>query len=238
MVKFNGVQVGYVKKIILSKIDPRKVEIILDIEKNIPITTSTFATLTSQGITGVSYVNLSAASSDLTLLKKMPDEPYPVIPAKPSLFNQLDNILKEVSVSVSKVSKQAQLMFNEENAEYVKHTLANLERFSDVIAKNSNQIDSGLQDAAQFFKNVSEVSKTLPDVMKNIKLGGENLSKTMLAGKTAVNKISQQTLPPAILLLNKLNSIAANLEKVSNEMRRNPSVVIRGTKPPAAGPGE
>lgn len=79
-VKYNGVQVGYVKEIRLNQNDPRQVEILLDIEEGTPVTTSTFATLNSQGITGVSYIGLSASTSNLTPITKMPGEPYPVIP--------------------------------------------------------------------------------------------------------------------------------------------------------------
>lgn len=251
-VKYNGVQVGFVKKIKLNKNDPRQVEITLNIEDDTPITTSTSATLISQGITGVTYVGLSASSADLTPLQKMPGEPYPVIPAKPSLFNQLDSILKEVAESVSKVSTEAQRIFNDENALYVKNSLANMERISTVIANNSDNINRSLQSADVFLVNMAKVSKDFPQIIKELKVGvtkfnslatdmskaGKNVSKTMVAGKDTLDTISQQTLPPAVLLLRRLNAISANLEKVSNEMRQNPSVVIRGTTPPKPGPGE
>lgn len=251
-VKYNGVQVGYVKAIKLNVTDPRQVEILLNIQEGTPITTSTSATLISQGITGVTYMGLSAGSSDLTPLRKMSGEPYPVIPAKPSLFNQLDTILKEVSDNVNKVSNQAQLVFNEENSKYLKNSLANMERFTTVIAKNSDNINNSLKSADVFLANMSKVSKDFPEIVKELKVGvakfntmaiemssaGKNVSDTMVAGKTAVDKLSQQTLPPAINLLRRLNTIAANLEKVSNEMRLNPSVVIRGSTPPKPGPGE
>lgn len=251
-VKFNGVQVGFVKEIKLNKNDPRQVEILLSIEEGTPVTTSTSATLISQGITGIAYVGLSAGSSELTPLEKMPGEPYPVIPAKPSLFNQLDSILKEVSENVNKVSNQAQMIFNEQNSTYIKNSLANMERFSNVIAENSENINRSLKNTDVFLANMSKVSKDFPEILKELKIGvarfnnlaadmsaaGNNVSKTMIAGKHAVNKISNQTIPPAVTLLRRLNDIAANLEKVSNDMRQNPSVVIRGTTPPRRGPGE
>ena len=60
----------------------------------------------------------------------------------------------------------------------------------------------------------------------------------MAAGEITFNQLSQQTIPPAITLINHLNKIAVNLEKVSNEMSQNPAVVIRGTTAPKPGPGE
>ncbi|AMP89320.1 MlaD family protein [Legionella pneumophila] len=251
-VKFNGVQVGYVKEIKLNKNDPRQVELLLNIEKSTPITTSTSATLITQGITGVTYVGLSAGSSDLTPLRKMPGEPYPVIPSKPSLLNQLDAVLKEVAENVGAVSEKAQLIFNEENADNVKKSLANIERITEIIADNGQSIDSSLNNFDVFVANMAKASKQFPQLIKDLKTGiskfksladnmsaaGKDVSKTMIAGKNTIDQISQQAIPPAVILLRRLNAISANLEKVSNEMRQNPSVIIRGTKAPKLGPGE
>ncbi|BCA96362.1 ABC transporter substrate-binding protein [Legionella antarctica] len=251
-VKYNGVQVGNVKRIKLNSNDPRQVEITLSIEEGTPITTSTSATLISQGITGVTYLGLSASTSNLTPIQKMPGEPYPVIPTKPSLFNQLDTILKEVSENVNKLSTEAQRIFNEENAKHIKESLANIERVTKVVANNNDKINKSLNSADIFLANMAKVSSDFPQLVKELKLGAvkfnsaatnigkasKSVSKTMDSGKNTIEKISQQTLPPAIILLRRLNDIAANLEKVTNEMRQNPSVLIRGTKPPKSGPGE
>lgn len=250
-VKFNGVQVGYVKEIKLNKNDPRQVELLLNIEKSTPITTSTSATLITQGITGVTYVGLSAGSSELTPLRKMPGEPYPVIPSKPSLLNQLDAVLKEVAENVGAVSEKAQLIFNEENADNVRKSLANIERITEIIADKGQTIDSSLNNLDVFVANMANASKQFPQLIKDLKTGiskfksladnmsaaGKDVSKTMIAGKNTIDQISQQAIPPAVILLRRLNAISANLEKVSNEMRQNPSVIIRGTKAPKLGQG-
>jgi phospholipid/cholesterol/gamma-HCH transport system substrate-binding protein len=251
-VKYNGVQVGFVKKIELNTNDPRQVELTLSVETNIPITTSTTATLISQGITGTTYVGLSASSSDLTPIQRMAGEPYPVIPAKPSLFNQLDTLIKEVSENVNKLSVQTQKIFNEQNALYIKHTLNNVDQVTRVFANNSANISTSIKNMDLFLVNLSRVSKQFPHILKELDMGvrkfnslatdmsaaSKSVSKTMVSGKNTIDQISQQAVPSATILINRLNAISANLEKVSSEMRQNPSVVIRGTKPPQPGPGE
>lgn len=251
-VKYNGVQVGFVKNIKLNTNDPRQVELTLSIEQQIPITTSTTATLISQGITGATYVGLAAGTSDITPLQKMDGEPYPVIPAKPSLFNQLDSLLKEVAENVNKVSTQTQKIFNEENAKHVQNLLDNLEQISHVVAEKSANLNSIVKNTDEFIANLSLMSKDFPSVMNDLKAGmktfnslatdmsaaSKSVSKTMASGRNTLDQISQQTVPSATSLLNRLNAISANLEKVSKELRQNPSVVIRGTKPPKPGPGE
>lgn len=244
-VKYNGVKVGFVRKITLNRRDPQQVKILLNIEEGTPITTSTSATLISQGITGTTYVGLSASSSDLTPLEKLPSEPYPIIPAKPSLFNQLDKALKDVSENVNKVSLEISRIFDRENAKYIKKTLANLESFSGVIAKNGKHIDQSLANADILIKNLTDASHQLPEVVRDLKVtvnamtkAGNKVSSAMDAGKTTIKQISQQALPPTVTLIRRLDAIAANLEKVSSQMRQNPAVVIRGTTPPKPGPGE
>lgn len=251
-VKYNGVQVGFVKKIALNDNDPRQVELTLSIESNVPITTSTTAALISQGITGVTYVGLAATSPDLTPIALIDDEPYPVIPSRPSLFNQLDAIVKEVADNINKVSIQTQRVFTDDNAASFKNSLANLEHFTSVLSENSIHIQQSMKSADVFLANMAVLSHDLPDMVKELKLGVHKfnlmasdvskaslkLSSAMVSGKSTLDQMSQQTLPEATILLEHLNTISANLEKVSNEVRQNPSVVLRGTKPPLPGPGE
>ncbi|KTD33403.1 ABC transport system periplasmic substrate binding protein [Legionella nautarum] len=251
-VKYNGVKVGFVSKIELNHHDPRQVEILLNIEEGTPITVSTMATLISQGITGNTYVGLSAESSDLTPLRAAPHQPYPIIPAKPSLFNQLDKVLKEVSVNVNKVSVKISQVFSKDNLDNLNHTLANIRSFSDVLAKNSPNLNHSLKSVEVLLQNSADLSEEFPEIVTDLKSGlkkfnsmatsltnaGNKVSTTMATGKTAIDKISQQTIPPMITLMRRLDVIAANLEKISKEMRQNPAIVIRGTTPPQPGPGE
>lgn len=241
-VKFNGVQIGNVYQINLSHNDPQEVQILLNIEEGTPITTSTYATLISQGITGNVFIGLTASSSDLTPLRKLPNETYPIIPTKPSLFNQLDSVLKEVSENVNAVSVKFKEIFDKQNINNIKSTLSNLESFTNMLSKNNNNIERSLN-------NIADASNDLPAVIKNLKtsiqqltreisIAGQSMTKTMDAGRVTINKINQQALPSTVTLLQHLNNVAANLEQVSFLIKQNPSVIIRGSTPPKPGPGE
>jgi len=251
-VKFNGVQVGFVKKIQLNTNDPRQVELTLSVEKDIPITTSTTATLISQGITGVANIGLAASSSELTPIKRMEGEPYPVIPARPSLFNQIDSIIKDVSENVNKLSVQTQKIFNQQNAQYIQETLANIDEVTSVLSKNSKNLQDSIHNMDVFLANLAKISNEFPGTVTDFRQGvkkfnslanymstaSQDVSKAMMSGKNTFEQLSQQTVPSITTLLQRLNTISANLEQVSNEMRQNPSVVVRGTAPPKKGPGE
>jgi len=230
-VKFNGVKVGMVTNVELSRFDPQQIKILLNVEEGTPITTSTQATLLTQGITGTTYLGLVATSSSFLPLQKTPGEPYPVIPSKPSFFNQLEHTINEISQSFKRV-------LSKENAENLKKSLVNLEKITNVIAKNENNINDSLRDLPKVVSELKAGITKFTNMADDMSVAGKQVSVTMKSGQTGLDKFSQQTLPPAILLLRRLDAIAANLEKVSVQMRQNPAVIIRGNTPPQSGPGE
>ena len=231
VVKYNGVKVGLVDQIELNQFDPQQVKIQLKIEEGTPITISTHASLINQGITGAVYLGLSASSPSPFPLQKTPGEPYPVIPYKPSFLSRLEQSIDDVSVGVKRI-------FDKENALYLKNSLANMQEVTNVIAKNTTQLNQSLKDLPLLIKELKTGVGKFTDMSGDMSTAGKQVTVTMRTGKNAINKITQQTLPPIVLLLNRLDLIAANLEKVSAQMRQNPAVIIRGTAPLKSGPGE
>ncbi len=231
VVKYNGVKVGVVNKIELNQFDPQQVKIELKIVEGTPITTSTHATLINQGITGNTYLGLSATSPSLFPLQKTPGEPYPVIPYTPSFFSQLEKNINDVSIGIKRI-------FDKENAESLKNSLNNIERVTNIMAENDAKFRETLQDLPTLIKSIQNSVRKFSSMTGEMSSASKQVSSTMLAGKNSIDKLSQQAIPPAVLLLQRLDSIAVNLEKVSNQMRQNPAVIVRGTTQPQPGPGE
>lgn len=231
LVKFNGVKVGYINEIKLNKADPQKVKILLKIQEGTPITICTKATLIAQGITGTTYLGLSVTSSNTTPLVKKPGEKYPVIPYEPSFLNKLEQTIEDLSESLNR-------MLNQENTKNLTKILHDLEIVTNVFANNKKSINATLQELPKLLNDVRSSVDSFTDMSHDVATAGKQLNNTMKAGRNAIDKISQQAIPPAVILLQRLDVIATNLEKMSVEMRQNPSVIIRGTAPPKLGPGE
>ncbi len=202
-VKYNGVPVGQVKIIEINHQNPQQVRLLLEIEDSTLITMSTVAMLISQGITGTTYVGLTATSSDLQPLKQLPNEPYPIIASRPSLFYQLDKVLKEVSENINSVSIEVKKIFDNKNAMHIKHILNN----TDII-----------------MRDLSKSTYVLPKITQDFDM--------------SLHKIQSIAIPSTITFINKLNTIASQLEQLSKNINQNPSIILRGSTPPQAGPGE
>ena len=231
VVKYNGVKVGLVNKIEIDQFDPRKVKIQLKIEDGTPITSGTEATLINQGITGVTYLGLSTKSATLFPLQKKKGEPYPVIPYKPSFLSMLETSVEDISTSLKQV-------FSDENSQAFKKTLAHIEVITHAIAKNEENLNKSLQNLPELISDFKVGISKFSEMSVSMSQAGAQVGTTMRSGKIAINKFSEQTLPPINILLSRMDVIAANLEKMSAELRQNPSIIIRGTVPPKSGPGE
>ncbi|MDP3705161.1 MAG: MlaD family protein [Legionellaceae bacterium] len=231
LVKFNGVKVGSISTIELNQADPQQVKILLKIQEGTPISISTQATLISQGITGTTYLGLTATSPTTAPLIRKPGEQYPVIPYKSSFFNQLEKTIEEVSVGMKQI-------LSKDNAENLSLALKNLQTITDVFAKNSKVLNQTLRQFPELLTEVKDSVGRFSEMSHDVAAAGKQLNVTMKAGRGAIDKISQQAIPPAVILLRRLDLIAANLEQVSVELRQNPSIIIRGSAPPKPGPGE
>ncbi len=230
-VKYNGVKVGFVSDIELSPFDPQRVKLTLKIEEGMPITMGTRATLIAQGITGTTYLGLTATSPSLVPLAKTPNEPYLVIPYKPSFYFLLEK-------NINRLSEQVNRIFDKKNTKNLSLTLSHIEQVTAIIANNSSHLNQSFRELPLLMSSLERSAKKFNTMADNVSVAGTQFTTTMKAGKNSIDQISQQTIPAAVIMLHRLDTIAANLEIVSRQLRQNPSVIIRGSAPPKLGPGE
>lgn len=216
-VEYNGVNVGEVSSVKLDSKNPHLVTVLLSIKSDTPITMGTTATLTTRGITGITYIALKDKSTDMRPLVKLPNEPYPVIKTAPSLFMRLDTALNKLSVNMEKVTEAFQTLFDSENQQAIKATFQNMAKFTGTLADNTEKLNILLENASRASRN----------------LGPMLLSTT---GTMAV--LQNQTLPATYRLLTNMNDAARSLAEVSAEIKQNPSILIRGVNRQTLGPGE
>jgi len=114
-VKYRGISVGKVSRLRISPTNSERVEVQINILKSTPIKESTVARLTAQGITGLSYINLSLGENNAPELVCKDDEEYPVIKTVPSFFENFENSLGSVSSKLAKTLSQNEELLNDKN---------------------------------------------------------------------------------------------------------------------------
>jgi phospholipid/cholesterol/gamma-HCH transport system substrate-binding protein len=230
-VKFNGVDVGFVDKIRLNPLNPQQVRLVLRIQENTPISEATRSSLLSQGITGLTFIGLTAEKVQAPKLKKLPNEDYPVILSTPSLLFRLDQTVQSMAQNINQVSKNLNEIFDTENKAAFTRSLTNLRNITDTFDKNAKNIDETLQSLRKLVDNSASASDKLPKLMSQFE-------STLKTGNQSLQNLSQQTLPATEQIIVKLKRSLDNIEQLTGELNKNPSMLIRGRAPVATGPGE
>jgi len=108
-VQYRGIPVGGV---IDMKIDPESVErvlVVIEVAADAPIREDTEATLALQGITGLSYIQLTGGTQEAAALKAAPGQRRPVIKSRPSelaaIFEAAPEMLNRALKRVSSLAR-------------------------------------------------------------------------------------------------------------------------------------
>ena len=230
LVKYNGVKVGVISSISLDK-NPSLVQLVLQIEEGTPITVDTSASLVAQGITGTTFLGLSVSSNNRTLLTAKPGCLFPVIPYHPSMLLQLETVIQDIGKSIKS-------LMSKENSDNFKKILDNFQKVSKLFATNDEALQKTLEQMPKLTAELRASIGRFGEMSHDLSVAGKQLNATMVTGKDTLELLSQQAVPPAVSMLHRLDAVAANMEALSAELRRNPSILIRGATPPKKGPGE
>ena len=218
-VEFHGVEVGKVKRVELT--DARSVSILLSVKKEAPVTSATVATITARGLatrgfTGYVYVSLEDAGSDARPLAAPAGSPFPVIPTAPSRSVNLDTAIDQLNQNVQLMSDLLQSVLDQKTVTSLKHSIDSLQRVTQTLATNNARLGS---------------------IIANAERASAQVQPLLQSSNDAVKALQTQILPEAYRTLVKLDNLSTSLSEVTTRIKRDPSVVVRGSRQPP-GPGE
>lgn len=265
-VRYRGVEVGRVRRIALAPENIERVQLTMDIARGTPVKVDTVAVLRMQGLTGIGYVELTGGHRDSPPLLAQAGEDTPVIRSGPSLMVRLDSAVTALLDNVNRSSASFNALMDEGNRRAFKQILADLQLASRALAARSASIDSGLANAARTMENTARLAVELTQLVARVQrsadafdrmagevaragasAGGtlERARATLDSARTALDgaraearDFAAETLPEARQLVTELREMAASLRRLSEEVERNPSVLVYGKPAAKRGPGE
>lgn len=244
-VKYYGVDVGRVHKIQLGPGYPRRVRLLLQLEPGTPVKKDTIATLESQGLTGLAFINLTGGGKDAEHLAKMPGEELPVILSGKSTWGNLEHNVSQLVSNLNDASSRLQELLSDDNQASIKRTLVSL-------GKLSEKLHGPIDDLADFIKNARKAGSRLPQLMHALNDAAESLdtmareisgTATMVrdavsASRQDVKRVVGEAEPELTGMINELRRAAENFRRFSEQLDRDPSILLRGPAHRKPGPGE
>jgi len=251
-VKYRGVEVGQVKSITLDKSNPEQVRLEFAIEQGTPIKIDTIATLKSQGLTGIAYIDLSGGTNTSPILEPKNAPPYPVIKVGPSLLGRLDTGLSGIISNLNKATENINNLLDEENRKALKQTLSGMATLANTLTAHKAELDRSAANAALTMENAAQFSAQLPALI--VKIGRtteiiDKLAQDTAYVSTSVRKSLDDTAPNVTRFVNEglpelermmvsIRELTASLQLVTEQIERNPGVLLRGKEERQHGPGE
>jgi len=227
-VKYRGVDVGRVKEAILNPDNPEQVRIALDIVRGTPIKEDTVAVLETQGLTGITTVNLTGSSRAAPALKAVPGENFPVIKSRPSFYAQLSGSLSRLAaneqlpallVNLNNLAQDARGLVDAQSRGDFKHILADLAEVTKVLAGRRQDLadiivkaDAALDRLAaagkllddrlpEVLDQTSASVRALRDMASEISRAGKSFNSTIDGSRADIAEFTGQTLPESGLLI-------------------------------------
>jgi phospholipid/cholesterol/gamma-HCH transport system substrate-binding protein len=252
VVKYQGVDVGRVRDIGFDPARVGEVRLLLQIDEGTPLRQDTVATLETQGLTGLAFVNLTGGSRDAPLLEPLPDERYAVIASRRSTWGRLDRAVEELVSDMTDVSKLFKVLLGEDNQRNFKRTLAHLDELTAALAGRSGSITAAVDDLSVAARHTREASAGLPGTVAQLKQAaaalermadeiratGVSVGKVVRARDRDLQRFTGEALPEAAVMINEMRRAAENLRRFSEQLERDPAVLLRGKTQRPPGPGE
>jgi len=262
-VKFRGVTVGKVRSIRINPNNVEKIEVRISILKSTPVKVDTVATLKSQGITGLSYIDLSRGSDAAPPLR-VRQEQIPVIPSAPSFFVTLERSFGSVSENLPELLLRIKTLLGDENQQEITrflHHLANVAEKTDkaLTEERFAHFDAAVVRVGQLAK---DIDARLPALQRLIESGDAmaqqaKISLTSLQANfasiaqtfevfNARNKNGdysiKDTMGPGMaqfeVTMNKMEQTLILLNQMLLRYGTQPSGMLLEYQPPNVGPGE
>ncbi len=247
VVRYRGVPVGKVELIGFDTKHKGNVLVRISIDRNAPVTKSTYAIVASQGVTGLGFIQLNDEGESSERLPPNDDDP-PRIPLKPG---GLDKLLRQSDVIFTQV-EQASIRLNkllsDDNQQAVSAAVAQLGEATGSINRVAKNLEPALatlpalsRDASTALKSVKLATDEVGNTARRLNEKGgplDKLSESGTALAAGAETFSAATLP-------KLGEVADEAARTMRQLRRtvsavddNPQSLIFGNGPPQPGPGE
>ncbi|SFG04999.1 phospholipid/cholesterol/gamma-HCH transport system substrate-binding protein [Novosphingobium sp. CF614] len=253
-VSYAGVPVGQISQIELWPRDPSFVRVRVKVDKKVPITVGTAATIQGS-FTGVSDIQLDGAKKGAPLIVEPGPEGVPVIPTKPGAFSEVLANAPLLMERLATLTESLNLLLSEENRRSITGILRNTDKMTRDLSAATPEMRKtllelqGTLDQATLtlaeFQGVAakandllgsegnslaaQLRQTLASAQKSM----DQLDKTMQHAQPALDRVSGQTLPAAEAAIRDLRATSKALRNVTEKIdEQGAGALLKGQRLP------
>lgn len=222
-VLFNGIPVGSVKQLRISPEDSSKVEVLINVQEDLPVRADSEASRVVRGLTGQAAIMISSGNSSSPLLVDVSQHWPPLIKSRDSdleqAFQSLPQILAEAKITFKAINE----LLSPENKEYFDNIIANTSEISENVKKSTAELDTLL-------KNMDRTTKNANKLIVEFQGTAQVLNETMSVAGPGIVRFSSDGLDEFRSLLAQTNHLVSNLNRMTKKMEAAPRQFFFGTQ--------
>ena len=248
-VEFHGVEVGKVDDVQL--LDAHHVRVVVEVRRDVPVTTATRATITgrglaSRGFTGYVYVSMEESAGAGQPLVAQSGSAYPLIASAPSQTVSLDTSISQLNENVQSAMTLLRGVLDAQTVASLKQSVRNLDEVSGNLAANNDRLRAVLANAQAAAVQMPPLLHASTDMLRSVQTqvlpqaqsSLVRLDSTISSTDDTLRAIRMELLPEAQRTVTRLDQLSGSLADSADMIRRNPALLVRGTAAARPGPGE
>ncbi|HTQ37286.1 MAG TPA: MlaD family protein [Steroidobacteraceae bacterium] len=244
-VRYLGVEVGKVRSIRLDPRSATRVQVVVAIDQDTPVSAKTTAELSTLSIaTGLLYIDLRQNTGNREVLPPVPSEHYPVINTVSSEFDTFLNSLPDLAGSLAVLLERAQQIFSPENSAALADMVKNLHAASEQLPATMRDVDAllrnlndtgtevrklvaALQDTAGGLgPAVSQLVSRLDSTADNLDKASAGISHFIEENRGALSGFAQNGLPQLQRTIGEARDAVEQFRELARSLKENPSQLI------------
>jgi phospholipid/cholesterol/gamma-HCH transport system substrate-binding protein len=250
-IEYNGVPVGRVGEVVIDPANVERIRVTAEIEDKVAIKNDAAASVESNILSGVSYIQIVGGTQDATLLQPQPGQRYAVIRAHRSRLASVAARVPQLLEKLNDGADHINDLLDEKNRKAFADTLENIRVFSGTLADRSKEIaelTTSANAAAQsltLLMNDVDKSYTGPDglgdkagtaladvdkVVKNLGDTNKQLQQALAELRPGLRNFSNQTLSDVGTLIGDARQLVGNLNRLAGQIGRDPSQILFGDR--------
>jgi phospholipid/cholesterol/gamma-HCH transport system substrate-binding protein len=248
-VNYTGVPIG---KVFAIKLDPDKeVRVTIEVDSDVEIRTNDRASLETNILSGVSYIEIGGGTKEAKLLVAEPGERYPMIRARRTAIKSLVARAPQILEKFETTLDQANQLLDESNRKAFAQILENARTLTAGLVDTNKDIDrlatngnTAMVAASTLLGNIdrsyigpdglgNRAATALADfdsLAKNLSDTNRQLQLTLQDVRPGVRTFSQQTLSDVGALVADARQLIAELNRLTAQIERDPSRVLFGDR--------
>jgi phospholipid/cholesterol/gamma-HCH transport system substrate-binding protein len=255
-VNMRGVKVGRVESYSISRQNINRVQVIIRIDRNTPVSTNTVAVVDRNILTGIARIHLATPGQPgPELAAVQPGEDHPVIPEGQSDIELLTSAMNRLAMTGASALANLEQVLSKENREAFGAALANMRDLSGTLAQRVGRLDevadvlvAGIVD---FGKSSREIAVAVDRIGTGAQPAFKQADATLRELSRAVQSLEREATALARRLDHAADSGSHEVRATAQELRasaeilsraadrlQDPRALIHGPSAAQLGPGE